>query len=104
MKYKLYGKTYNVIAHKTKYLCDESLAVTLEDADTHEPFATLTVNLSESGFSCEEGCAFVDINNLPDASEFILSNELGLPTGRLGYSGYCIYPEYRFNLDKLEEC
>lgn len=103
MQYKSFNKTYNVTAHKTKYLCDESLAITLEDADTHEPFATLTVNLSESGFSCEEDCAFVDTNNLPGAREFILSNELGLPTGRLGYSGYCIYLEYRFYLDKLEE-
>lgn len=67
-----------------------------------EPYATLTVNLdTEEDISIDE--AFVDVNNIPDACRFIEYYELGVPTGRIARSGYCEYPLYRFDLDKIDK-
>lgn len=65
-----------------------------------EPFADLTVNL---GDTTPNYCAYVDTNNLPDAETFIEDNELGTFTGFVKRSGYCEYPLYMFNPDKLRE-
>ena len=65
-----------------------------------EPFADLTVNL---GDTTPNYCAYVDTNNLPDAETFIADNELGTYTGFVKRSGYCEYPLYMFNSDKLRE-
>ena len=65
-----------------------------------EPFADLTVNL---GDTTPNYCAYVDTNNLPDAENFIADNELGTFTGFVKRSGYCEYPLYMFNPDKLRE-
>ena len=65
-----------------------------------EPFADLTVNL---GDTTPNYCAYVDTNNLPDAETFVTDNELGTFTGFVKRSGYCEYPLYMFNPDKLRE-
>ena len=44
----------------------------------------------------------VDINTCPWAEEFIKTNKLGIPCGVTITSGYCEYPLYIFDLDKLE--
>ena len=46
---------------------------------------------------------YVDINNCPWATKFIKDNELGEFTGKYGKSGFCVYPLYKFNLDKIKE-
>ena len=101
MKITLFGKTYNVTPHVNGYCDNGSLAIRLL-CDNYEPFATLTVNLDESA-SCKEDCAFIDTNNCPWAGTFIRDNNLGVPTGRYGYSGFCTYPEYKFDLSKLQQ-
>lgn len=63
------------------------------------PFASITVNLPE--YSPAPGCAFVDTNNFGAAEELIRGYSLGEPTGRIGHSGYCTYPEYRFDLKEI---
>ncbi len=100
MKVTSFGKTYNVTPHITGYCDNDSLAIQLL-CDNYEPFATPTVNLDESS-NCEKDCAFVDTNNCPWAGMFIRENKLGTPTGRYGHSGFCTYPEYRFNLEELK--
>ncbi len=65
-----------------------------------EPFADLTVNL---GGDMPNYCAYVDTNNLPDAESFIQEHELGTFTGFTKRSGYCEYPLYMFEPDKLRE-
>ena len=60
----------------------------------------MTVNL---GDTTPNYCAYVDTNNLPDAETFIADNELGTFTGFVKRSGYCEYPLYMFNPDKLRE-
>ena len=38
----------------------------------------------------------------PNAESFILDNELGENTGETMRSGFCVYPLYKFNQEKLE--
>ena len=62
------------------------------------PYAILTVNLSQK---CKPNCAFVDTNNCPWAENFIEKYKLGMPTGDMKMSGFCIYPEYEFDLAEI---
>ena len=66
-----------------------------------EPFSNFTVNLPE--YKSDSNCAFVDINNFGEAENLIRAYKLGEPTGRYGRSGYCTYPEYRFDLDEIRK-
>lgn len=66
-----------------------------------EPWSTLTVNLSEL---CEKDCAFIDTNN--NGKEILIwikKHKLAVPTGRQLPSGFCTYPEYRFQENLLRE-
>lgn len=91
--------TYNVTIKTGKYLCGDNLSIELI-TDFAEPFATLTVNLAE--WTLPNDKAFVDTNNCPWAEKFIADNKLGKPTGIKGASGYCVYPQYRFDMEKLK--
>ena len=99
---KSYGKTYQVSVNPGKYV-KGGLALKMgyldEEFGCEMPFATLTVNL---GMKLGENEAFVDTNNCPWAEEFIEKYGLGEPTGELGFSGYCVYPAYKFDLSKIE--
>lgn len=65
-----------------------------------EPFANVTVNTE---LPLPAYCGFVDVNNLPDAEKFIAENDLGEFLGIRRKYGYCEYPLYQFNEDKLRE-
>ena len=93
-----YGE-YNVTCVATRYCNNDSLAVSLI-TDEGEPFATATVNLPESGKHPNR--AFLDTNNCPGINLWLTENGFGFPTGIMGFSGYCMYPEFEFNLEKLE--
>lgn len=71
-----------------------------EETDFAEPWASLTVNLDRK-FS-KDGNAFIDVNNFPDAEEFIKANHLGQPTGYVAASGFCLYPEYKLDLEMID--
>lgn len=90
--------TYDVQARITRYSMHNNLAVRLVEKDG-APFATLTVNL---GDNLPSTYAYVDTNNCPWAEKFITEYELGEPTGIGKQSGYCMYPLYQFNINKLE--
>ncbi len=96
---EFYGETYNLVAKTANYSNNGSLAVMLE-TDEGEPFATLTVNLADG--VAESEYQYVDTNNCSWAEEFIKKNKLGEPTGMMGFSGFCQYPLYRFNLEALK--
>lgn len=93
--------TYEVELGVSEYLNNGSLAIELIDAEERESFAILTVNIEEEGAGKET--AYVDINDCPWAKKFIEDNELGEFTGKYGRSGFCVYPLYKFNLDKIKE-
>ena len=90
-------KKIKVEAYKTNYLKNDTLAVVLENKDFE---AVLTVNLIDEPISNQ--CAFVDTNNVPWAEKFLQDNRIAQPTGRFAISGYCTYPEYRFDMAKLK--
>lgn len=100
MKVTTSYNTYEVNVFRATYANNGSLAVFLETTDG-EPFCRLTVNLPDSIAS--EEYQYVDTNNLPWALDFIESNDLGVVTGIVGYSGFCEYPLVKFNLDKIKE-
>lgn len=92
-----YGNT-DVTIETTTYSNNGNFAIQLWCEDG--PFATLTVNLDKK---CKSNCAFVDTNNCPWAEEFIAQYGLGFPTGKMEASGWCIYPEYAFDMDAINK-
>lgn len=68
--------------------------------DGPESYGNLTVCL---GDKLPEYHAYVDTNNMPELVGFIKRYELGEPTGDYASSGYCRYPLYKFDKDKLAE-
>lgn len=95
-----YGKTYDVRIEANRYMDNNTLAISLI-CSTGEPFCNLTVNLFESAIWGDKDTAFVDTNNCPWAEEFIAEHELGEPVGYSASSGFCTYPLYKFNLEKV---
>jgi len=96
---EFYGEKFNLVAKTANYSDNDSLAVMLE-TDEGEPFAVLTVNLSDG--VAEKEYQYIDTNNNSWAEEFIKKYKLGEPTGIMGFSGFCQYPLYKFNLEALK--
>ena len=94
-----FGNPIEVLPRLGKYAQNNNLAIRLITKGG-EPWATLTVNLDTK---LPEDHAFVDINNFDDASVFIEENGLGEWTGGMRHSGYCVYPLYKFDLEKLKQ-
>ena len=96
-----YGKDHPMTFELARYANNGNLYVGLI---THhegypEPWNNLTVNLD---VICAKNCAFIDTNN--NGNEIIawlIDNELGSLTGDLVPSGWCVYPEFEFNMEKL---
>jgi len=68
-----------------------------------EPFAMITVNIDYPLSGDKETTAFIDTNNLNAflIERFLQENQIATPTGEYGQSGFCTYPEYRFDLSKF---
>lgn len=98
-----WGKTYDVWLRTSNYCNNGNLYVGLtckivEDGDEwYEPYADITVNIDK----LEPDCAAIDTNNFPQAEEFITGNGFAEFTGNYAFSGYCVYPIYRFNMELL---
>ena len=97
-----YGMTRPIQLQVASYM-NGNLAiemVTWEDG-CPEPWNTLTVNLM---WPCEKDCAFIDTNNNgKEILKWLKKHELAAPTGMELRSGYCTYPEYRFQEALLRE-
>ena len=85
-----------------KYINTDRLAIYITEA-SGEPYGMLTVNLPEYQLYITADEAFVDVNNIPFAEDFIKSNKIGESVGVTVRSGFCKYPLYRFNRYVLEE-
>ena len=104
-KYKLkdfYGESVVLIPIIRTYQNNGRLAIDLMDEEGNF-FTMITINLNDSLSNSNGNLAFVDTNNCVWAEEFITSNKLGIKTKRKGNSGYCEYPEYLFDLTKLNK-
>ena len=65
-----------------------------------EPFGNVTVNFPGA---TPNYCGYLNVNNMPDIEKFITDNDIGEFTGFTQRSGFCEYPLYLFNIDKLRE-
>lgn len=66
----------------------------------YEPFGNITVNINAP---VPDYCGYLDTNNMEGVEKFMVDHKLGEFTGFMGKSGYCEYPLYRFNADRLRE-
>lgn len=97
-KLEFLDEEYEVEAFKASYVENDNIAVIIENEDFEE---VLTVNLKDIPTS--KNCAFIDTNNVKWAEKFLQENKIAKPTGRYGFSGFCSYPEYQFDMSKLKE-
>lgn len=81
------------------YTHGDNLALTLYTKEG-EPYAVITVNLDGVLLP---NMAYIDTNNCRWAEDFIKKYELGKPTGKYGESGFCRYPLYIMDFDKINE-
>ena len=52
----------------------------------------------------DEDCGFIDTNNLGNnIIQWLIDNNLAMQTGRFGKSGFCVYPEVKFNMDEVKK-
>ena len=102
LKLKYYGITFYLkvgareLAHNVIQLYSKN---TDYDEPFWEPFATLTKVTHYD----KANQLIVDTNNCPYAEELIKKYKLGTDTGRISCAGYCTYPVYEFDFDKLKE-
>lgn len=90
-----FGKTYEVTLRFGHYMAGKSLALSLDTTDG-EPFATITVNLMST--KAHANYAYVDTNNCPWATEFLVKNDIAKPVpNTYCQSGLCLYPLFEFN-------
>ena len=100
-----FGNNYEITLKLSSYTNNGSLAIAMlyydEDYQQNMPYAALTVNLCQE---LEPDCAFVDTNNGGKTiMPFIEKNKLGIPTGRTKESGFCTYPEVKFDIARIKE-
>lgn len=96
-----WGTNHYISFELSKYLENNNLYVGMmcHDDGYPEPWSDLTVNLS---VKCAENCAFIDTNNNGDRIvEWLMTHKLATLTGNIRQSGWCVYPEMRFNMPEL---
>lgn len=77
-----------------------SIGMNYKDNSEWMPYGELTTTLPTR---VPNYCAFVDTNNYPGAIEFIEKYQLGEKTEFEAKSGFCTYPLYLFNAEKLRK-
>lgn len=107
LKYKSSYATYTIKLQLSTYY-DGQLALSAlcwdEELNFWDRFATFTVNLIEvDDIPAPEGCAYLDTNNLPEVEDWITENGLAEFAGLRKQSGYCTYPLYRLNIEKIKQ-
>lgn len=96
-----FGGEISVTLEINTYLNNGCMYIGLvEQGEYPEPYGDLTVNLVGRA---PDYCGFVDLNNMPELEEFIEENKLGEFTGLTQRSGFCEYPLYLFNAERLRE-
>ena len=94
-----------VILKAELYSATRSLAIHMIDVSdplSPEPYLSATVCLPESYLLEDKTTdAFVNTNGDKRILPFLEKNGIATPLDITAISGYCSYPAYRFNLDKL---
>lgn len=102
-KYKnIFDETIELIPVVASYSNNDNLAIQLfcKEEGFFEPYSTLTVNIHELK---DKTLAYVDVNNNPNILNWITENEIAIPIRETAISGYCEYPLYKFDLNKLNK-
>ena len=96
-----YGKPHPMTFRLDNYSDNGNLFVGLvtHEEGYPEPWSNLTVNLRP----CKANCAFIDTNNNQDIVRWLLKHKLGRLTGEIERSGFCLYPEFEFDMETLLE-
>lgn len=98
-KLRAWGADHLIRLEIGRYSNNGNLAIEMY-TDEGEPWSSLTVNLYEK---LPPDYAYVDINdNGNEIITWIQKNGIGEPTGRVRSSGFCIFPEVKFNLDSIK--
>lgn len=100
-EYEEYGRKTGVMLEARHYVGNKALYLGLIERESMEPFCNLTVNLP--GGDVPPFAAFLDVNHLEGAREFVEKNALAEDTGITRRSGFVTYPLYLFNAEKLRE-
>ena len=99
-----WGSNHPISFHLANYADNDNLYVgmiTWDDPKFPEPWSDLTVNL---GVKCAEDCAFIDTNNNGEKILlWLIENNLGDLTGKMQPSGFCLFPEFKFNIEELKK-
>lgn len=97
-----FGTTEQVSLEINTYLNNGNMYIGLTSMGDEypEPYGDVTVNL---GVEVPDFCGYVDTNNMPELEQFLIDNDIGEFTGLCQRSGFCVYPLYMFNVDKLRE-
>lgn len=101
INWNAWGTNHPISFRLSNYVDNHNLYVGMvtHEEGYPEPWSDLTVNL---GVKCAENCAFIDINNNSDRIvEWLITNKLAALTGRIQQSGFCVYPEVKFNITEL---
>lgn len=97
-----WGSDHPITFRLANYLAHNNLYVGMivnHDPDFPEHWSDLTVNLD---VKCAENCAYIDTNNNGDRIvEWLITNKLATLTGNMRSSGFCVYPEMKFNMREL---
>ena len=100
---EFFGEEYSVYPVIKKYQNNKRLEILLMLTED-EWFCDLTININQKQSNNKnKKIAFVDTKNNSWAEQFIQKNGLGKPTGFIGVSGNYTYPEYEFDLRKLNK-
>jgi len=99
MKVNTGHEEFDVEVVLESYANNHNVAIELVDTGDFMSFATITTNIEK----LPKGYACIDTNNYPWATDFLVENDLGYPTGTYMVSGFCTYPIYELNLDKMSK-
>lgn len=101
LKLKAWGEEHEIILSIEHYADNNNLAIQMWHIEDGVllPWSILTVNTDKR---CKPNCAFIDTNNNGDHMiEWLEKYNLGMQTGNFNVSGYCIYPEFEFDMDEV---
>ena len=98
MELKAYGETYKLHTVIDRYQSTNNIYIGLV-CDNGEPFADLTTNI----MPLPDNMSAVDTNNCSWAEDLIEDYELGTKKKTTLSSGFCTYPLYEFDMNKVKE-
>lgn len=103
LKLMSWDKEYNVCFYLDKYSHLDNIYVGLYflNEGSFEPYSNITVNLDNK---IPEGHGYLDVNNIDQGIiNWLVENAFISEPISYGFSGYCVYPLVKFNLDKIKE-